>query len=74
MAIYRVVGDEENRRWLTRARLQDGHAVATADSAWVDRAVCSAKTHGRDQVLSHAGLLPRGAVDASETVGEVELF
>ncbi|HEX6363158.1 MAG TPA: GGDEF domain-containing protein, partial [Albitalea sp.] len=36
VAIYRVVGDGEQRRWLTRARLGEDDAVATADSAWVD--------------------------------------
>jgi diguanylate cyclase (GGDEF)-like protein len=36
VAIYRVVGEGEHRRWLTRARLGKEDAVATADSAWVD--------------------------------------
>jgi diguanylate cyclase (GGDEF)-like protein len=36
VAIYRVVGDGENQRWLTRARLNEGDAVATADPVWVD--------------------------------------
>jgi diguanylate cyclase (GGDEF)-like protein len=36
VAIYRVVGDGENQRWLTRARLDEGDAVATADPVWVD--------------------------------------
>lgn len=36
VAIYRVVGDGENQHWLTRARLDEGDAVATADPAWVD--------------------------------------
>jgi len=36
VAIYRVVGDGENQRWLTRARLGEGDAVATADPVWVD--------------------------------------
>ena len=36
VTIYRVVGDGENLRWITRARLGEETAVATADSAWVD--------------------------------------
>jgi CheY-like chemotaxis protein len=36
VAIYRVVGDGGNQRWLTRARLVEGDAVATADPVWVD--------------------------------------
>jgi len=36
VAIYRMVGDGENQRWLTRARLGEGDAVATADPVWVD--------------------------------------
>ncbi|HEV7915567.1 MAG TPA: GGDEF domain-containing protein [Albitalea sp.] len=36
VAIYRVVGDGDNQRWLTRARLDQGDVVATADPAWVD--------------------------------------
>lgn len=36
VAIYRVVGDGDNQRWLTRARLGENDAVATADPVWVD--------------------------------------
>ena len=36
VAIYRVVGDGDNQRWLTRARLGEDDAVATADPVWVD--------------------------------------
>ncbi len=36
VAIYRVVGEPGQQRWLTRARLHAGDAVATADSLWVD--------------------------------------
>jgi len=36
VAIYRVVGEGDNLRWLTRARLSRTDAVATADSAWVE--------------------------------------
>jgi diguanylate cyclase (GGDEF)-like protein len=36
VAIYRVVGDSGAQRWLTRARLDEGDAVATADPVWVD--------------------------------------
>jgi diguanylate cyclase (GGDEF)-like protein len=36
VAIYRVVGDAGNQHWLTRARLVEGDAVATADPVWVD--------------------------------------
>ncbi|HJW12331.1 MAG TPA: GGDEF domain-containing protein [Albitalea sp.] len=39
-----------------------------------DRAVYYAKTHGRNQVQSHADLVARGELDASEKVGDVELF
>ena len=36
VAIYRVVGDGGNLRWLTRARLTEGDAVATADPVWAE--------------------------------------
>ena len=36
VAIYRVVGDGHKQHWLTRARLGEGDAVATADPVWVD--------------------------------------
>ena len=36
VAIYRMVGDGDKQHWLTRARLVEGDAVATADPAWVD--------------------------------------
>jgi diguanylate cyclase (GGDEF)-like protein len=36
VAIYRCVGEPGEQRWLTRARLRAGDAVATADSLWVD--------------------------------------
>jgi diguanylate cyclase (GGDEF)-like protein len=34
VAIYRPVGEEGQQRWLTRARLEEGQAVATADPVW----------------------------------------
>ncbi len=36
VAIYRVVGDGGKRHWLTRARLDQDDAVATADPVWVE--------------------------------------
>jgi len=36
VAIYRMVGDGDNQRWLTRARLGENDVVATADPVWVD--------------------------------------
>ncbi|MEP6873786.1 MAG: GGDEF domain-containing protein [Burkholderiales bacterium] len=36
VSIYRSVGDAGQERWLTRARLVDGEAVAQADPAWSD--------------------------------------
>ena len=36
VAIYRMVGEGDNQRWLTRARLGEDDVVATADPAWVD--------------------------------------
>ncbi len=36
IAIYRCVGEGENRRWLTRARLNPGDTTATADPLWSD--------------------------------------
>lgn len=36
VAIYRVVGESGQERWLTRARLSASDLVATADPAWVD--------------------------------------
>ena len=35
-AIYRVVGDAGNERWLTSARVQANQLVPVADSAWTD--------------------------------------
>ncbi len=34
VAIYRCVGEPDQQRWLTRAQLRAGDAVATADSLW----------------------------------------
>jgi hypothetical protein len=39
-----------------------------------DRAVYYAKTHGRNQVQSHADLVARGELELNEKVGDVELF
>ncbi|KQV94448.1 GGDEF domain-containing protein [Rhizobacter sp. Root1221] len=36
VAIYRVVGERGQERWITRARLGESDAVATADPAWAD--------------------------------------
>jgi len=36
VAIYRPVGEGAGRRWMTRACLVQGDAVASADSAWAD--------------------------------------
>jgi len=36
VTIYRVVGEENQQRWLTRARLGADDAVATADAVWAD--------------------------------------
>jgi diguanylate cyclase (GGDEF)-like protein len=35
-AIYRVVGEGADRRWMTRARLADGDVSAQSDSMWAD--------------------------------------
>ena len=35
-AIYRVVGEGDDRRWMTRARLTDGDVSAQSDSLWAD--------------------------------------
>ena len=37
VAIYRCVGEEGQRRWLTRARLGPGDTTATADPLWAER-------------------------------------
>lgn len=34
-AIYRCVGETGHERWLTRAKLSQGDAVASADSVWI---------------------------------------
>jgi PleD family two-component response regulator len=39
-----------------------------------DKAVYWAKTHGRNQVCSHADLLRRGELGDDNKVGDVELF
>ena len=36
VAIYRVVGETGQQRWLTRARLAPGDTTATADPLWAD--------------------------------------
>jgi diguanylate cyclase (GGDEF)-like protein len=36
VTIYRSVGEAGNERWITRARLGEHDAVATADPAWAD--------------------------------------
>ena len=38
VAVYRSVGDSHDQHWTTRARLDLGDAVASADSAWADLA------------------------------------
>ncbi len=38
VAIYRCVGDGDERRWLTRARLAPGDVTATADPLWAEPA------------------------------------
>jgi len=45
VAIYRVVGEPGREHWITRARLGENDAVATADPAWAD----SDLLPGRDQ-------------------------
>jgi diguanylate cyclase (GGDEF)-like protein len=37
-AIYRAVGEGEERRWITRARLAQGDVTAAADPLWADPA------------------------------------
>ena len=36
VAIHRCVGEENDRRWLTRARLEAAEAAASADPLWVE--------------------------------------
>ena len=36
VAIYRLVGERGQERWITRARLGENDVVATADPAWAD--------------------------------------
>jgi diguanylate cyclase (GGDEF)-like protein len=36
VTIYRAVGEAGNERWITRARLGENDAVATADPVWAD--------------------------------------
>ena len=46
VAIYRSVGDRDDRRWLTRAHLAAGNHTATADPLWADPATLPAlQTH-----------------------------
>ena len=55
------------------AELKQGDTPSAAIER-ADRAVYYAKTHGRNQVQSHAELAARGAVAATDKVGDVELF
>ena len=84
VAIYRVVGDGEHQRWLTRARLDEGDAVATADPAWVDlESLPALKAHparcealnGQTVVttLGDAGLSVFPLATDREVVGVLEL-
>ena len=36
VAIFRCVGEEQQQRWMTRARLAPGDSAATADALWAD--------------------------------------
>ena len=36
VAVYRVVGDCGEERWMTRARMRRGEPMATADPGWID--------------------------------------
>lgn len=51
-------------------------AVDTPSAAFerADKAVYYAKTHGRNQVCSHAELVARGELEDGSKVGDVELF
>ncbi|WP_280154519.1 GGDEF domain-containing protein [Piscinibacter sp. XHJ-5] len=84
VAIYRMVGDGDNKRWLTRARLSESDAVATADPVWVDLdslpalsqhpARCEALTG--QTVVTHeggAGLAVFPLATDREVVGVLEL-
>jgi hypothetical protein len=55
------------------AALKQGDTPSAAVER-ADRAVYYAKTHGRNQVQSHAELAAHGAVAATDKVGDVELF
>ena len=39
-----------------------------------DKAVYHAKSHGRNQVISHAALIASGEIEDGNKVGDVELF
>jgi hypothetical protein len=47
VAVYRLVGDQGEERWLTRAALLADSPAATADPAWVDLIRCRAPSSAR---------------------------
>ena len=84
VAIYRVVGDGDNQRWLTRARLNEDDVVATADPVWVDLDelpalaghVARCRALNGQTVVTHAdgaGLAVFPLVTDREVVGVLEL-
>jgi diguanylate cyclase (GGDEF)-like protein len=50
-AIYRVVGEGADRRWITRARLADGDVSAQSDSLWADLSAYPAIDVDADRAL-----------------------
>ena len=55
------------------SQLRPGDSPAAAIER-ADRAVYWAKSHGRNQVQSHADLVSRGEIASAEKVGDIELF
>ena len=60
VAIYRVVGEGAHQRWLTRAKLQEGEAVATADPVWVDLDTLPALAEHPARVQALSGQIATG--------------
>jgi diguanylate cyclase (GGDEF)-like protein len=86
VAIYRCVGELDQRRWLTRARLSPGDVAPTADPLWADiadlpplaaaplRQACLLRNETLGERLGNGLFTTCFALDAgSETVGVLEV-
>lgn len=69
VAVLHLIGDESDRRWLTRARLEAGQAVPQSDPPWIDlRALPGwGERPGWDRCLTSGRMQPWRALDGCST-------